>query len=65
MVFQRSVLNWGVHLPSVYVHSLYVKLIWYSGFPEISAQLEDGGYVCLRYMCILLYVKLIWCNVVA
>ena len=21
-----------------------------------------GGYVCLWYMCILLYVKLIWCS---
>ena len=22
----------------------------------------DGGYMCLQYMCILLYVKLIWCS---
>ena len=39
---------------------LYVKHIWYSGFPEIYAQLEEGvGSVCHGYMCILLYVKLI------
>ena len=23
---------------------VYVKLIWYSGFPEIYAQLEEGGW---------------------
>ena len=39
---------------------LYVKLLWCSGFPEISTPLR--GYVCLWYMCILLYVKLIWCS---
>ena len=45
---------------------LYVKLIWYSGFPEIYAPLEVGvGSVCYRYMCILLYVKVIGCNGVA
>ena len=39
---------------------LYVKLMQFSGFPEISAQLE--GAICLWYMCILLYVKLICCS---
>ena len=37
---------------------LYMKLIWCSGFPEISAQLEEG----VESVChgILLYVKLLW-----
>ena len=38
---------------------LYVKLIWYSGIPQIYGQLEE---VVPWYMCILLYVKLIWCG---
>ena len=26
-----------------YMHILYVKRIWCSGFPEIYVQLEEGG----------------------
>ena len=40
-----------------------MKLIWSNGFPEISAQFEEGwGLICHGYMCIVLYMKLIWCN---
>ena len=69
---------------------LYVRLVKYSGVPEICGWLSggtsamdicaffymwhwfgvkvlqrsvvDGGYVCHGYMCILLYVTLIWCS---
>ena len=43
---------------------LSVKLIWCRGFPEIYAQLQEGGVgsVCHEYMFILLSVKLIWCR---
>ena len=55
----------GVCLPWVYVHSaIYENYsvqwccldLWFIG---------GGGYIYLRYMCILLYVKLIWCGGVA
>ena len=35
---------------------LYVKLIWCSGIPYTYGQL-GGGYICPKYMCIVLYVK--------
>ena len=35
---------------------LFVKLLWCSGIPYMYGQLE-GGYICLKYMCIVLYVK--------
>ena len=39
---------------------LYVNLIGCDGVAEIYGQLEEGvGSVCHRYMCMLLYVKLI------
>ena len=66
---------------------LYVKLIQYSGIPQIYGQLEEEGFgICAFwymwnifgvvvfhrsmvnwrrgpwYMCILLYVKLMWCS---
>ena len=37
---------------------LSVKLIWYSSIPYICGQLEVG-YIYPKYMCILLYVKLV------
>ena len=43
---------------------LYVKLMQGSGFPEIYAQYVRG-YVSLRCICILLYMKPIWCSCVA
>ena len=45
----------------VYVHSAICETFWCSGIPYIYSQLE-WGYICPKYMCILLYVKLIQCN---
>ena len=62
VVFQRSMLNWRkVHLPVVYVHSSICEtyLVWW--FSRDLCSIE-GEYICLWYMCILLYVKLIWCS---
>ena len=62
VVFQRSMLNWRkVHLPLVYVHSSICEtyLVWW--FSRDLCSIE-GGYICLWYMCILPYVKLIWCG---
>ena len=50
----------GVSLPWIHVHSplceTYLELccivLWWIG----------GGYLGLRYMCILLYMKVIWCS---
>ena len=36
-------------------------VIWCSCVPEIYCHF-GGGYICPRYMCILLYVKLLWCS---
>ena len=56
-----------VSLPWVYVHSAIYEtysVLWFSrdlcSFGE-----EEFGSVCHGYMCILLYVKLIWCSGVA
>ena len=47
MVFQISMLDWrmGVHLPNMGTMCilLYMKLIWFNGFPEIYDRLEEGG----------------------
>ena len=40
---------------------LYVKLLLYSSIAYIYGQLEEG-YICPKYMCILLYVKHIQCT---
>ena len=49
MVFQTSMLDWrrgwgqsaiGICPLCLYI---YLKLIWFNGFPEIYAQLEEGG----------------------
>ena len=39
--------QWGVHLPNMSTMCilLYMKLIWYNGFPEIYAQLEEGVHL--------------------
>ena len=53
----------GVHLPWVHVHSSICET-----FSTVvlhgSGQLM-GRSICLRYMYILLYVKLIWCSSLA
>ena len=43
------------------LYYIYIKLIWCNGFPDIYAQLE-GVHLPSVYMCILLYVNLIWSN---
>ena len=51
----------GVCLPWVYVHSAIFETDLVSWFSR-DLNLIGGGYVGPRYMCILLYVKLIWCS---
>ena len=58
IVFHRSLVNWNWGALDMCI-LLYVKLIWCSGIPQISGQLEEW-WPC--YMCILLYVKLLWCS---
>ena len=61
----RSIVNWSwrVHVSSVYVHSAicetYLVSTWYS-IHLLSIGVER--YIYPQYRCILLYVKLIWCN---
>ena len=53
VVFYISIVNWRRGW----------KLIQCSGVPEIYCQLEEEeGYICPRYMCILLYVQHIQCS---
>ena len=50
-----------VHLAFIYVHSSTCKTYlvqWYS----IDLWSIGGGYICPGYMCILLYMKIIWCS---
>ena len=56
----------GVHLPCVYVHSSIYETYWVQWFSRHLCS-NGGGVesVCHGYMCILLYVKLIWCSGVA
>ena len=55
VVSHRSVVNW--RRGSWYMCILVsVELIWCSSIPYIYGQLD--GYICPKYMCILLYVKL-------
>ena len=66
MVFQSSLLDWrrgGVSLPWVYVHSLiYENYVVYWFSRDLCSIGGGGGSVCNWYMCILLYVKVIWCS---
>ena len=60
VVFHRSMVNWR-RGALVYVHSVICEtslVKWYS----IHLWSIGGGYSCPKYMCILLYVKLIWCS---
>ena len=56
--------NWkgeGVYLTCVYVHSAICEtciVYWYS----IDVCLIGMGYIRPGYMCILLYLKLMWCS---
>ena len=68
MVFQRSMLDWrrgrGVNLPWVYVHCAIYEtyLVWW--FSRDLCLIGGGGRgsICHGYMCIVLYMKLIWCD---
>ena len=54
---------WGVDVSSVYVHSaVYVNLFGVIVFHRSIVNWSGRGYMYPQYMCILLYVKLIWCN---
>ena len=37
---------------------LYMKVIWYNGFPEISARLEDGWGQFAMGICALCYIHI-------
>ena len=56
VVFHRAMINWR-RGPWYMCILLYVKPIWCSGILYMYGCLE--GKMCLRYMVILLYVKLI------
>ena len=68
VVFKASMFDWrGSICPWVYVHcSIYIYLplnvpslvYWYS----MHLCSIRGGLICYGYMCIVLYMKLIWCN---
>ena len=56
MVFQRSVLDWRREVGSIcngyMCIVLHMKLIWCNSFPDIYAQLEEGGGVNLPWVCV-------------
>ena len=57
VVLHGSIVNWMRGQGSV------MKIIWCNGLPVIHAQLTGrGGHLPSVYMCILLYVKLVWYN---
>ena len=62
MVFQRSLLAWwwgGVNLPWVYVYCAIYELVWYNGFPDIYAWLEERGWgQSVISICALCYIYL-------
>ena len=60
VVFYRSMVNWR-RGALVYVHSAICEtyvVLWYS----IHLWSIGGEYICPKYMCILLFVKLIQCS---
>ena len=55
VVFHMSMVNWsGGHSA---ICETYLVL-----WDSIHLWSIGGGYICPKYMCILLYVKLIWCS---
>ena len=60
VVLHKSMLNWrGVHLPWVDVHSAIYEADWVKQCCIDLWSIGGGGP---WYMCILLYMKLIWCS---
>ena len=59
-VFHTSMVNWrGVHVPKVYVSFCYMlNLFGVVVFHRSMVNWRRGPW----YMCILLYVKLLWCS---
>ena len=60
VLFHTSMVNWrGVYLPSVYVHFCYMlHSLGVVVFHRCMVNWRWGPW----YMCILLYVKLLWCS---
>ena len=60
VVFHRSMVNWR-RGALVYVHSAICET--YFGVVVFHTSMVNWrGYICPKYMCILLYVKLIQCS---
>ena len=61
---QRSMVDWGVCLPWVYVHSSICDTDLVFSVVVFQRSMVNWGvvYICHGYMCILLYVTLIWCS---
>ena len=65
VVFKACMIDWlGVHLPCVYVHCAISARADTFGVVVFKASMLNwlGVHLPLVDMCILLYVKLIWCN---
>ena len=60
VVFHRSMLNGGISAMGrcafCYMFNLFGVMVLYRSMVDWRA------HICPEYMCILLYVKLIWCN---
>ena len=69
VIFKASLLNWrrGVNLPWVYVHcSIYIYRSAMRcpkfGVAVLQVSILYWGVVCHGYLCIVLYMKLMWCH---
>ena len=60
VVFHRSLVNWNcgalVYVPSA-IHETSNGIVVFH-----TSMVSWRGYICPKYMCILIYVKLIWCS---
>ena len=62
-IYAQLEVGGGVSLPLVDVHSaIYESYLVYSFSRDLLLIRGGGGSVCHGYMCILLYMKLIWCS---
>ena len=62
MVYHGSMVEWGVHLTWVYVHSAICETYWVLQCSMDLWSIEGVGVHLPWYMCILIYMKLIGCN---